>query len=158
MCNAVLLHVWTSAALPLLAVPQAIAVDIGRYVEHQTNKAAIFSAVGAGLCEVGHVSRGVECLERSRAIYVVLGDERAERRVLLQMGETYLQVGRFTLAICCFQEALALSQRLGRVAEVEALRLLAIGYEQAAMPFSAADVTQQAALLDGSGVVDVPVH
>jgi len=151
MCDVVQLQLWTSAALPLLAVPPAIAADVRRYVDRQLTKAAIISAVGVKLCREGSLARGLECLERAQAIYIVLGDAAAVRQVLLQMGEEHLQVGHLVPTICCYQEALSLSRGLGRVAEVEALRRLEMVYERAAMPFSAADMAQQVALLT-SGV------
>lgn len=149
MCTAsVLFQVWTSAALPLLTVPEDITAEIARYVELQTNKAEVFGAVGYGLCEVGAVPRGLQCMERSLSIYLMLGDTTGERKMLTRIGQIYQRLDRPVLAICRFMDALTLSRKAGeRVEEVAILRLLAQTYEQAGMPYSAADAAAEVELL-----------
>ncbi|MGF1536987.1 MAG: hypothetical protein ACFB4J_10975 [Elainellaceae cyanobacterium] len=142
------MQVWTSAALPLLTVPEDITAEIARYVELQTNKAEVFGAVGCGLCEVGAIPRGLQCMERSLSIYVMLGDTLGECKTLTRIGQTYQRLDRPVVAICRFMDALTLGRQAGdRVQEVTILQLLAQAYEQAEMPYSAADATAQAELL-----------
>lgn len=143
----VLFQVYRSSALPLLSAPQDILMAIAGYVETQMEKAALFETIGDGLCDAGALIEGLDCLERSRSIHVVLGHERGEQQVLLRLGQVHQQMGRDVVAICCFMEALTLSRRLGLVAEVETLQLLAAAYEQAGMSYSAADAAQQVSLL-----------